>query len=78
MVCLCELVGAVGVKYLIDLVNVIIFENLMRLKEIAIQNKDTLQSLRVNFDRPDTMKELYRRLESKYQVNFVVVINHKT
>ena len=35
------------------------------MKEIVIQNKDILQSLRINFDRPDAMKELYKKLESK-------------
>ncbi len=65
LTCLCELIGAVGVKYLVDLINVIIFENLMRLKEIVIQNKETLYPLRINFERPEAMKELYKQLESK-------------
>ena len=31
-----------------------------------IQNKDILTALRTNFDKPEQMKELYRRLQSEY------------
>lgn len=62
---MCEFIGVVGAKYLIDQVNILIYDNLLKMKAIVVQNKDVLQSLRINFDRPDMMKDLYRRLESK-------------
>lgn len=48
-----------------ELINKIISENVIKLKEIVVQNKEILQSLRIHFDRPDIMKEAYKRLESK-------------
>ena len=64
---LCELIGVVGTKYLIEQVNTLIFENIIKIKTIVSQNKEVLQSLRINFDRPDMMKDLYKRLESKFR-----------
>lgn len=66
---LCEIIGVVGAKYMIEQVNGLIYENLIKLKAIVSQNKEILQSLRINFDRPDMMKELYKRLESKSLAN---------
>ena len=66
LLALCEFIGVVGAKYMIDQVNILIYDNLLKMKAIVIQNKDVLQSLRINFDRPDMMKDLYRRLESEY------------
>jgi NCK-associated protein 1 len=45
-------------------VNTLIYENIIKIKAVTTQNKEVLQSLRINFDRPDMMKELYRRLEN--------------
>ena len=67
MLALCELIGVVGTKYLIEQVNTLIFENIIKIKTIVSQNKEVLQSLRINFDRPDMMKDLYKRLESKFR-----------
>lgn len=64
---LAEIIGVVGSKYMIEQVNGLIYENLIKLKAIVSQNKEVLQSLRINFDRPDMMKDLYRRLESKFR-----------
>ena len=61
---LCELVGVVGSKYIIEQVNALIFDNIIKIKAVTTQNKEVLQSLRINFDRPDMMKELYKRLEN--------------
>jgi len=47
-------------------VNTLIYENILKIKKIVIQNKDILQSLRTNFDRPEMMRELCKRLESIY------------
>jgi NCK-associated protein 1 len=67
LLALCELIGVVGTKYLIEQVNTLIFENIIKIKTIVSQNKEVLQSLRINFDRPDMMKDLYKRLESKFR-----------
>jgi NCK-associated protein 1 len=61
---LCEIIGVVGVKYMAEQVNTLIYENILKIKKIVIQNKDILQSLRTNFDRPEMMRELCKRLES--------------
>lgn len=66
LLALTDIIGVVGVKYMIEQVNTLIYENLIKIKSIVSQNKEVLQSLRINFDRPDMMKELYKRLESKY------------
>lgn len=34
------------------------------LRKIVLQNKDVLMGLRTNFDKPDAMKELSKRLTS--------------
>ena len=62
---LSEICGVLGVKYIIENVNEIIKERVTKTKEIVVQNKDILNSLRISFDRPELMKELYRRLDSK-------------
>jgi hypothetical protein len=61
----------VGTKYMLEQVNTLIYENLIKIKAIVSQNREILQSLRINFDRPDMMKDLYKRLESK---NFFKII----
>ncbi len=53
---------------MIEQVNTLIYENIIKIKAIVSQNKEVLQSLRINFDRPDMMKDLYRRLESMFYV----------
>ncbi len=63
---LCDIIGVVGVKYMIEQVNTLIYENIIKLKAIVTQNKEILQSLRINFDRPDMMKDLYKKLESNH------------
>jgi NCK-associated protein 1 len=65
LLALSDIIGVVGTKYMLEQVNTLIYENLIKIKAIVSQNKEVLQSLRINFDRPDMMKDLYRRLESK-------------
>lgn len=64
MLALADVIGVVGVKYMIEQVNTLIYENIIKIKAIVSQNREVLQSLRINFDRPDMMKELYKRLEN--------------
>lgn len=66
LLALSEIIGVVGSKYLVEQVNALIYENLIKIKAIVVQNKEVLQSLRINFDRPDMMKDLYKRLESNF------------
>lgn len=61
-----EIVGVLGVKHIVEQVNLVIDQKVKTLKEIVIQNKDILNSLRISFDRPELMKELYKRLDSEY------------
>lgn len=35
------------------------------LKKLTLINKDILMALRSNYDKPEQMKELFRRLQSK-------------
>ncbi len=62
---LSEISGVHGVKYIIENVNEIIKERVNKIKEIVNHNKDILNSLRISFDRPELMKELNKRLDSK-------------
>ena len=71
LLALCDTIGVVGVKFIVEQVNMLIFENLIKIKAIVSQNKEILQSLRINFDRPDMMRDLYKRLESKLLFNMV-------
>jgi NCK-associated protein 1 len=64
LLALTEIIGVVGTKYMVEQVNALIFENIIKIKAIVSQNKEILQSLRINFDRPDMMKDLYKRLEN--------------
>ncbi len=48
------------------------------LRKIVVQNKEVLVALRTNFDKPETMKELAKRLtsvDSVLQVRFLSIIN---
>jgi hypothetical protein len=48
------------------------------LKKLVLQNKEALVSLRTNFDKPDVMKDLAKRLvqvDSVLQVRRVVTVN---
>ncbi len=70
LVALSELVGIIGSKYILEQVNSLIYENMIKIKAVTTQNKEVLQSLRINFDRPDMMRDLYRRLESNFHLYF--------
>jgi hypothetical protein len=79
LLALCEIIGVIGVKYIFEIINKIIYENIMKLKEIVVQNKDILQSLRISFDRPEMMKELYKRLDSMFLFFLfcIFTVNHR-
>lgn len=63
---LTELIGPYGMRYLSESLMWHIASQVTELKKLVILNKDTLVALRSNYDKPDAMKELFRRLQSKY------------
>ena len=73
MLALCDIIGVVGAKYLIEQINTLIYENLVKIKAIVVQNKEILQSLRITFDRPEMMKDFYKRLESKILLDLIKI-----
>ena len=74
MLALCDIIGVVGAKYLIEQINTLIYENLVKIKAIVVQNKEILQSLRITFDRPEMMKDFYKRLESKILLDLIKIL----
>lgn len=62
---LTELVGPYGMKFLSESLMWHIGSQVTELKKLVILNKDTLIALRSNHDKPDQMKELFKKLQSK-------------
>ncbi|XP_054709412.1 membrane-associated protein Hem-like [Uloborus diversus] len=60
---LAELIGSYGMKYLIESLMWHIASQVTELKKLVIINKDILMALRSNYDKPESMKELFRRLQ---------------
>lgn len=60
---LAELIGPYGMKYMSERLMIHVANQVDELKKLVIANKDTLQLLRTSFDKPDTMRELFRRLQ---------------
>ena len=63
---LTELVGPYGMKFLSESLMWHIGSQVTELKKLVILNKDTLIALRSNHDKPEHMKELFKKLQSKY------------
>lgn len=59
---LAQLIGPYGIKYLCDNLVWYIVSQVNELKKLVVQNKETLLGLRSNFDKPDHMRELSKRL----------------
>ena len=62
---LTELIGPYGMKYLSESLMWHISSQVTELRKLVVQNKDTLIGLRSNYDKPEQMKELFKRLQSK-------------
>ncbi|GFV82976.1 membrane-associated protein Hem [Trichonephila clavipes] len=60
---LAELIGPYGMKYLNESLCWHIASQVTELKKLVVSNKDILMALRSNFDKPEQMKELLRRLQ---------------
>lgn len=59
---LAELIGPYGVKLLNETLMWHIANQVQELKRMVMANKDVLQMLRTSFDKPEVMKEQFRRL----------------
>lgn len=65
---LVELIGPYGIKYLSENLVWYIVSQVNELKKLVVQNKETLKALRLNFDKPDNMRELSKRLQNAESV----------
>lgn len=59
---LAELIGPYGMKYLNESLMWYITSQVTELKKLVLMNKDLLITLRSNYDKPELMKELFKRL----------------
>lgn len=59
---LTELIGPYGIRLLNETLMWHVGSQVQELKKLVLQNKDALVALRTNFDKPDVMKELAKRL----------------
>merc|ERR550539_982542 len=62
LMALTELIGPYGIRLLNETLMWHIGSQVQELKKIVLQNKEVLVMLRTNFDKPETMKELAKRL----------------
>jgi len=61
---LAELLGPYGIKLLNETLLWHIQSQVTELRKLVLVNKDILIALRTNFDKPDVMKELFKRLQN--------------
>nr|NVI74307.1 HEM-protein [Cucujiformia] len=61
---LAELIGPYGMKQLSETLMWHIASQVHELKKLAELNKETLMTLRTNFDKPDIMKEQFKKLSN--------------
>ncbi|XP_045766160.1 membrane-associated protein Hem [Maniola jurtina] len=60
---LAELIGPYGMKLLSETLMWHIASQVQELKKLVVQNKEVLQMLRTNFDKPEIMREQFKRLQ---------------
>ncbi|XP_006818857.1 nck-associated protein 1 [Saccoglossus kowalevskii] len=61
---LAELLGPYGMKFLNESLMWHISSQVAELKKLVVLNKDVLSALRTNFDKPEEMSDLFRRLRN--------------
>ncbi|XP_064603762.1 membrane-associated protein Hem-like isoform X2 [Liolophura sinensis] len=61
---LAELIGPYGMKYMGERLMIHVASQVEELKGLVIQNKELLIQLRSSFDKPEVMKELFKKLQS--------------
>ena len=64
---LAELIGPYGIKYLTENLMWHIAGQVSELKKLVVVNKETLVALRSNYDKPESMRELFKNLKSMFQ-----------
>uniref|UniRef100_A0A0B7AA37 Uncharacterized protein n=4 Tax=Arion vulgaris TaxID=1028688 RepID=A0A0B7AA37_9EUPU len=64
---LAELIGPYGMKYMGERLMLNIASQVDEIKKLVVANKETLIQLRSNFDKPDVMRELTRKLMTPYK-----------
>ncbi|VDI58712.1 NCK-associated protein 1 [Mytilus galloprovincialis] len=62
---LAELIGPYGMKYMGERLMNHVASQVDELKKLVVGNKEVLQKLRTNYDKPEVMRDLYRQLTSK-------------
>ncbi|KAJ8688113.1 hypothetical protein QAD02_023908 [Eretmocerus hayati] len=60
---LAELIGPYGMKMMNETLMWHIASQILELKKLVASNKDVLTSLRTNFDKPEVMKEQFKKLQ---------------
>nr|CAB3264230.1 nck-associated protein 1 [Phallusia mammillata] len=60
---LAQIIGPYGMKFLNESLIWHIASQITELKKLVLQNMDTLAALRTNFDKPEQMNALYRKLD---------------
>ena len=61
---LAEMLGPYGIKLLNETLMWHIQSQVTELRKLVLINKEILIALRTNFDKPDVMKELFKRLQN--------------
>lgn len=61
---LAELIGPYGIKYLNESLMWHVASQVTELKKLVVLNKEVLVLLRSNFDKPEQMRELFKRLQN--------------
>ena len=61
---LAEMLGPYGIKLLNETLMWHIQSQVTELRKLVLVNKEILIALRTNFDKPDVMKELFKRLQN--------------
>ncbi|XP_052798204.1 membrane-associated protein Hem-like isoform X3 [Mya arenaria] len=59
---LAELIGPYGMKYMGEKLMFHVANQVEELKKLVVANKDVLAQLRTSFDRPEVMRELFKKL----------------
>ncbi|XP_071122006.1 nck-associated protein 1-like isoform X3 [Mytilus edulis] len=59
---LAELIGPYGMKYMGERLMNHVASQVDELKKLVVGNKEVLQKLRTNYDKPEVMRDLYRQL----------------
>ncbi|CAL8120463.1 unnamed protein product [Orchesella dallaii] len=65
---LAELIGPYGMKHLNETLMLQIASQLQELKKMVAANREVLMALRTNFDKPDIMKDLCKKLQNAENV----------